>query len=101
MDYGRPMKPFFIEISNFWADKVWGIWVICEQSISTQFGTVTPLFMFFNNQLFSYKKLSRYTHIPNNCLGFGFELELQKIEDLAFVLFVFNRGDTVSRRSPI
>ena len=27
MDYGRQMKPFFIEIQNFWAwaDKFWGI----------------------------------------------------------------------------
>ena len=32
-DYGRPMKPFFIEILNFWAggqtnwaDKFWGMW---------------------------------------------------------------------------
>ena len=29
-DYGRTMKPFFIEIQNFWAclDKFWGIWDI-------------------------------------------------------------------------
>jgi hypothetical protein len=30
MDYGRPMKPFFIEIQNFWAwaEKFWDIWDI-------------------------------------------------------------------------
>ena len=29
-DYGLPMKPFSIEILNFWAwaDKIWGIWGI-------------------------------------------------------------------------
>ena len=33
-DYGRPMKPFFIEIQSFWAwadkkeDKFWGFWHI-------------------------------------------------------------------------
>ena len=42
-DYGRPMKPFFIEIQNFRADKFWGIWGIFGQTISTQFGTVSPL----------------------------------------------------------
>ena len=46
MDYVRPMKPFFIEIQNFWAweDKFWGIF---DQTISTHFGTVSPLSMFF------------------------------------------------------
>ena len=31
-DYGCPMKPFFIEIPNFWAwaDKFWGIWGVFE-----------------------------------------------------------------------
>ena len=48
-DYGRPMKPFFIEIPNFcaWADKFWGIF---GQFISTHFGTVNPLSMFSINQ---------------------------------------------------
>ena len=46
------MKPFFIKIPNFWAwaDKFWGIWGIFGQYISTQFGTVSPLSMFSNNQ---------------------------------------------------
>ena len=48
-DYGRPMKPFFIEIQNFWAwaDKFWGILgTIVGRTISTHFGTVSPLSMF-------------------------------------------------------
>ena len=47
-DYGRPMKPFFIEIQNFWlgqtnrSNKPWGIWGIS----SLHFGTTSPLSMF-------------------------------------------------------
>ena len=38
MDYGRPLKPVFVEIQNFWAwaDKFWGIWGTFGQAISTQ-----------------------------------------------------------------
>ena len=52
MDYGQPMKPFFIEILNLWAwaDKFWGIWGIFGRFISTHFVTVSPLSMFFINQ---------------------------------------------------
>ena len=41
------MKPFCIEIPNFWAqaDKFWGIWGIFLQTISTHFGTVISLSM--------------------------------------------------------
>ena len=53
MDYGRPMKPFFsLKSRTFglgqtnWADKFWGIWGIFGQTISTHFGTVSPLSMF-------------------------------------------------------
>ena len=49
-DYGRPMKPFFIEIPNFWADNFWAIWGIFGQSIGTHFGTVSSLSMFSINQ---------------------------------------------------
>ena len=56
------MKTFFIEIQNFWAwaDKFWGIWGIFGQTISTHFGTVSPLSIFplFNH--YFYKKLSLY-----------------------------------------
>ena len=46
-DYGRPIKPFFVEIQNFWAwaDKL-GIWGIFDQTISIHFGAVSPLSMF-------------------------------------------------------
>ena len=42
------MKPFFIEIQNLWAwaDKFWGIWGFFGQTISTHFGTVSPLSIF-------------------------------------------------------
>ena len=40
---------------TIWEDKFWGILVIFGQFISTQFGTVSPLFMFSINQYF-YKK---------------------------------------------
>jgi hypothetical protein len=48
------MKPIFIEIQNFWswADKLWGIWGIFGQTISTHFGAVSPLSMFFTIQPF-------------------------------------------------
>ena len=47
-DSRRPMKPFFIEIPNYWAwaDKFWGIQGIFGQTIGIHFGTVSPLFMF-------------------------------------------------------
>ena len=62
-DYGRQVKPFFSEISNFWAwaDKFWGIWGIFGRFVSTHF----------------YKKLSLYIQIPNIYLRLGFEFEPQ------------------------
>ena len=48
-DYGPPMKPLFIKYQTFglgqqnWADKFWRIF---SQTISTHFGTVSPLSMF-------------------------------------------------------
>jgi hypothetical protein len=41
------MKPFFIEIPNFWAwaDKFWGILGILGQSIRTHIGTASLLSM--------------------------------------------------------
>ena len=49
-DYGL-MKPFFIEIPNFWAwaDNL-GILDMFGHFISTHFGTVTPLSIFSTNQ---------------------------------------------------
>ena len=46
-----------------WADKFWGIWGIFGQTISTHFGTVSPLSMFFIIQpLFLQKTKSLYPH---------------------------------------
>ena len=45
-----PTETFFIFTFGLgqsnWADKFWGIWGIFGQTISTHFGTVSPLFMF-------------------------------------------------------
>ena len=56
-DYGRPMKAFFsLKSRTFgiwqtnWADKCWGTWGIFDQTISTHFGIVSPLSMFYKNQ---------------------------------------------------
>jgi hypothetical protein len=52
MDYGRQMKPFLLKSQTFgrgktnWADKFWGIGGIFGQTISTHFGTVSPLSIF-------------------------------------------------------
>ena len=69
-DYGRPMKPFFLSKSQIfglgqtnWADKLWGIWGIFCKFISTHFGTVSPLSMFFINQpLFLQKTKPLHPH---------------------------------------
>ena len=54
-DYGRPKKPFFIEIPNFWAwaDNL-GRYIFMylgyfQPIISTHFGTLSPLSMFSTN----------------------------------------------------
>ena len=65
------MEPFFIEIPNFWAwaDTSWGIWGIFDQTISTQFVTVSPLSMFYIIQpLFLQKTKPLYPH-PKNLFG--------------------------------
>jgi hypothetical protein len=62
-DYGRPMKPFFNKTQNFWAwtDKL-GRQILghlgylqpnytqVSESISTKFGTVSLLSLFFINK---------------------------------------------------
>ena len=81
------MKPFFIEIQSFWAwaDKFWDIWGIFGQTISTHFGTVSPLSMFSIIQpLFLQKNLNLYITFYIH-LGFRFEFGPQRIRDLAFV----------------
>ena len=57
------MKPFSIEMFWAWADKL-GIWGIFGQTISTQFGTLSPLPLFSIIQ-----PLFLHIHIPNNYLG--------------------------------
>ena len=46
------MKLFSLKSQNFWAwvDTFWVIWGIFGQFISTHYGTVSPLSMFFINQ---------------------------------------------------
>ena len=52
-----------------WADKFWGIWGIFDQTISTHFGTVSPLSMFSITQLlFLQKTKPLYPH-PKYFLG--------------------------------
>jgi hypothetical protein len=71
------MKPFFIEIQNFWlgqkswADKFWGIWGILGQNISTHFGTVSSLSMFsIIKPSFIQKPKPLYPH-PKYLFGIG------------------------------
>ena len=80
----RTMKPFFIETQTNLADKFWSIWGILGQTISTHFGTVSPLSMFSIIPPVFLQKLSLYIHIPNIYLGLGFEFEFgpQRIRDL-------------------
>jgi hypothetical protein len=67
MDYGRPIKPFFIEIPDFWAwvDKFRGIWCIFARLWASilVLGVPCPCFPLFNH--YFYKKLSLYIHITN------------------------------------
>ena len=62
-----------------WADKFWGIWGIFGKTISTHFGTVSPLAMFSIIQpLFLQKNKPLYPH-PNKYLGLRFEFGSQRI----------------------
>ena len=63
------MKPYFSDISNFWAwadklgDKLQGIWGIFGQTISTHFGSLSPLSMLSINQpLFLQKTKLLYSY---------------------------------------
>jgi hypothetical protein len=55
-----------------WADEFWGIWGIFGQTISTHFGKVSPLPMFFIFQPYFYKKLSKHFY-PHPKYLFGIE----------------------------
>ena len=71
-----------ILIPNFraWADTFWGIWGIFGQLISTHFGTVSPLSMFFINQPLFLKKKSQIF-----IWNLGFEFGPQRFRGLAIV----------------
>jgi hypothetical protein len=56
--------------------KRWGIWGIFGQTISTHFGTVSPLSIFPLINHYFYKKLSLFTQIPNIYMRFGYEFGL-------------------------
>ena len=72
-DYGHAERAFFRKSQTFWLGQTnWAvnfgaIWGIFDQTISTHFGTVSPVpcpcFPSFNH--YFYKKLSLYIHIPN------------------------------------
>jgi hypothetical protein len=86
-DHGRPMKPFFIKVSNYWAwaeKKNFGAFGLFSANVS---GLIlvspSPCFLLINH--YFYKKLSLYIHIPNIYLGLGFEFGPQRIRDLAIM----------------
>ena len=88
-DYRLPMKPFSSKFQTFglgqtiWADIFWGMWGIFGRLISTHFGRVSPLSMFYINQPLFLPKLSLCIQIPNMYLGLGFEFGPQRIRNLA------------------
>jgi hypothetical protein len=77
------MKPFFIEIQNFWAwaDKLGRqIGVLSVEPLAPILvqSVPCPCFSLFNHYL--YKKLSLYTYPhPNYYLGLGYEFGPQRI----------------------
>ena len=52
------MKPFFIEIQNFWAwaENFWGIWVFSAK-LSAHFGTVSSFFSIIQPSFLQTKSL--------------------------------------------
>ena len=89
------MEPFFSEIPKYglgqtiWMNNCWGIWGIFAQFISTHFGTVSPLSMFFFNQSLFLQNTEPLYPNSNIHLGsvfeFKFEFGLHRIRDLAIV----------------
>ena len=66
-------QTFWLGQTN-WPDQFWGIWGIFGQTISTHFGTVSPLSMFSIIQpLFLQKTKSLYSH-PKYLFGIGIQL---------------------------
>ena len=63
-----PSEAFFIEIQNFWADTLWGIW---GQIISTHFGTMSLMSMFSIIQPSFLQKTKPLYPYPNYLFGIG------------------------------
>ena len=79
------MKPFFIEIPNFWAwaDKFLGIWGYFRLNYRHPFlYSESLVHIFYYSTIISKKKLSLYIHIPNIYLGLGFEFVPQRIDQI-------------------
>jgi hypothetical protein len=77
------MKPFFIEIQNFWtwADKL-GRCILGHFRPNYQHSfwySESLVHVFHNSTIISTKKLSLYIHIPNVYLRLGFEFGLQNL----------------------
>ena len=76
MDYGRPMKPFFSDIPNFWAGKSWDIWDILGKLSALfwhcQFHGKTDLVIFPTKNLdFQTYLTSKYPKkYPQNDIGY-------------------------------
>ena len=64
MDYSHSMKPFFIEIQNFWAwaDKFWGIWGFIGQNYQHLFWFSESLVFHFMQSLFLQKTKPLHPH---------------------------------------
>ena len=56
------------EVQQIWANNFWGIWGIFGRFISTNFGAVSLLSMFSNNQLLFLQKLNFYIFTNPNYL---------------------------------
>ena len=79
-DYGHPMKPFFIEIQNFWAweDKqgkqiMWRLGYFRPNYQHPFWYSESLAHVFHYSIIISTKKLSLYIHIFNIFSGLGFE----------------------------
>ena len=68
-----PNEAFFSSNSQTFGlgQTIWGIWDIFEEFISTHFGTVSPLSMFFINQLLFLQKTKPLYPNPKYIFGIG------------------------------
>ena len=72
-------KSQFFELGQtIWADKFWAIWGIFGRTISTHFGTVSPLSIFpINQQLLQQKTKPLYPN-PKYLFGIGIWIKVAK-----------------------